>query len=922
MACLAENVVVELVLGRASPEVRAEAEGHLDTCPTCRRLVAEMAKASVVGPPVSGSSEPPDPNEPPVPENPRARLVRGTAVGRYVILGTRGAGGVGVVYAAFDPELDRKVALKLLRADPRSDPSGSERRARLLREAQAMARLSHPNVISVYDVGSYEGRVFIAMELIEGATLTQWLNETKRTWREALQMFEAAGRGLGAAHAAGVVHRDFKPDNVLVRRDGRVVVTDFGLARVEGESERPPSLSTPGPSEPVTVTVSGTMIGTPAYMSPEQYAGRPSDTRTDQFSFCVALYEGLHGERPFDGKTLDHVRSLVTRGIVRAAPADTKVPSWLRRVVVRGLSSDPAARFGSMEEMLAALGHDPRKLWRRAAIGGLAVALVLGGGVASRAAFSPSSACAGQEQRLTGVWDDARRAELRHGFQAAGGPFAEAAEPKVERALDAYARKWLDAREDACLATRVRGEQSERLLDLRMACLDRELAQVDSLLKVFADADRAVVDQAVSAATALPPLVACAATNAMDERVPPPADNASRQAMGRAQQLLARARALDAAAKPRPALEAAKAAVEAARPANFAPLTADAEVELGTLFSHSGDEVQAARAFDEGVWDAERGRHDEARVRAWTGLQRSRRLQGKLEEADEAAGHAAAVLSRLGPRPDLDADRLDERGLLREEQGRLEEALTDVSRAQALRDGLLPSPHPLRAESLGHVGQVLALSGRDKDALAAFEQALAQRKELFPENHPEVARSQLDVSDALAHLGRAEEAVAQARQALAALEGAYGPDHPAVAEAAFTLAGALLRIGHREEAEAAYRRAVTLWTVWRADRHPRLVTSYARLGALDAARGKSAEAEREFRRALEVADQALPPDHPARVEPLIGLAQLQHDAHHYAGEVDLWQRALTLSEGRPALAEQAARAQKGLHDALATVGPQ
>ncbi|HEX4620256.1 MAG TPA: serine/threonine-protein kinase, partial [Myxococcaceae bacterium] len=648
MECLPENVVLELVMGRASPEVRDQAERHLDTCPACRRLVAAMARTSVLGSASPLEDDSPATVEPDSPRDPATPLLRGTAVGRYIILSVIGSGGVGVVYAAYDPELDRKVALKLVRGGSHTQVGGSERRARLLREAQAMARLTHPNVISVYDAGSFEGRVFIAMELVDGCTLTQWLHQARRGWREALQMLLWAGRGLAAAHAAGVIHRDFKPDNVLVRKDGRVRVMDFGLARVAGDPlERTRAVPE---ATPVDVTAaftrSGALMGTPAYMSPEQYEGQSADARSDQFSFCVAVHEGLYGGRPFDGRSMDQIRALAMRGAVRPAPANTQVPNWLRKVVLKGLSPRPEDRYPSINALLDALGRDPLAAWRRVAVAGLAVLLVAGGVTAGRAAFSTAGVCAGSEKRLAGVWDNHRKSEVRAAFERSGASFAAAAWPKVERAMDTYAAAWVDARTDACRATRVRGEQSERLLDVRMECLDRELAQMDQLARLFAGADGEVVAQAVSAASELPPLATCATASALDERDPPPREGPRRAKVQEAEKEIAEAGALAAAARLRPALESSKRAADAAVQSAFAPIRAEAQVELGTLLDKSGDYAAAAKALDEAVWAAEAGRHDEARVRAWTGLERVRRIQGRLDDADEAAGHAKAVLGR------------------------------------------------------------------------------------------------------------------------------------------------------------------------------------------------------------------------------------------------------------------------------------
>src|SRR5580704_2181518 len=345
-----------------------------------------------------------------------APLTRGASIGRYVVLGLVGRGGMGEVYAAYDPELDRKVAVKLLRVKSGNGVSLTEGRQRTLREAQAIARLSHPNVVVVYDVGTFEDKVFIAMEFVDGNTVTFWLEQKPRTWQEVLRVFIAAGHGLTAAHEKGLVHRDFKPDNVMVGRDGQVRVMDFGLARQmdkpgikEHRARGTPPKAKRGDIEVGTGTLplehgavpvdegtlvlnagladsgadghssisglfdarltrTGAMMGTPAYMAPEQFFGKETDSRTDQFSFCVSLYEALYRERPFPGKKLTELTANVVQGTIRDAPAGTKVPFWVRRILLRGLRSAPSERFPSMAEMLAALGKDPRATRRKWAV--------------------------------------------------------------------------------------------------------------------------------------------------------------------------------------------------------------------------------------------------------------------------------------------------------------------------------------------------------------------------------------------------------------------------------------------------------------------------------------------------------------------------------------------------------------------------
>ena len=314
-------------------------------------------------------------------------------VDRFVILETLGAGGVGVVHAAYDPRLDRKIALKLVKTGAAA--SGPDVEARLLREAQAMARLSHPNVVQVHEVGAWEGRLFIAMELVAGRSLADWLAARAHGWREVVRVFIDGGRGLAAAHAAGMVHRDFKPENVLVGDDGRVRVTDFGLARSEG---REPGDTWREAGDPLAAIVAdagaGTaaFAGTPGYMSPEQFLGEPATPASDQFSFCVALYRALHGIHPFAGDDRDRLARAVLAG-ERREPTRLRVPRRIHRALVRGLSRAAGDRFATMPALLRTI--EPRSPWRRAAPA-LLLAVAGAGGLASTVGGGP---CAGPPAR-------------------------------------------------------------------------------------------------------------------------------------------------------------------------------------------------------------------------------------------------------------------------------------------------------------------------------------------------------------------------------------------------------------------------------------------------------------------------------------------------------------------------------------------
>jgi hypothetical protein len=289
----------------------------------------------------------------------------GRKLGRYTVLDVLGRGGMGVVVSAYDPQLDRRVAIKLVASG--LGAAREEYRERLVREARAMAKIRHPNVVSVYDVGDHEGQIYLAMEQVEGGTLRRLLRERRAqgagAWRQTLADFIAAGRGLAAAHAAGMVHRDFKPENVFVDRDGRVLVGDFGLVGAENPSATTGDGAVEEGSIHDRLTRGDVVVGTPAYMAPEQHLGEPVDARADQFAFCVALYEALYGELPFAGASRREYVGAIVRGEIKSRAAGRKIPAWVDAALRRGLSADAADRFESLDALLSELGGDPSREW-------------------------------------------------------------------------------------------------------------------------------------------------------------------------------------------------------------------------------------------------------------------------------------------------------------------------------------------------------------------------------------------------------------------------------------------------------------------------------------------------------------------------------------------------------------------------------
>ncbi|MEX1362547.1 MAG: serine/threonine-protein kinase, partial [Nannocystaceae bacterium] len=495
----------------------------------------------------------------------------GTHVGRYLVLEPIGEGGMAAVHLAHDPQLHRNVAIKVLHARPGAD------QARLVREAQALAKLSHPNLVQVYDVGTWGEQVFVAMEYVKGPSLQHWLNR-RRSWREVVQCLRAAGEGLVAAHEAGLVHRDFKPGNVLLGDDGRVRVADFGLARL-GADPQEREVSTrgdevaPGDALQTAMTESGVAMGTPAYMAPEQHVAGPVDARCDQFAFCVTLYEGVYGRRPFAVPRRDALLLAKLDG-PPAMPSDAKVPSWLRRVIGRGLAPAPEARFESMPALLRAIDEGLFRARRRLGAAGLLAALGITAGLGYAASGSRTQTRC--ETEPSPIWDEPSRAAVERAFVDTGVALGNDALQLVSARLDVYDDQWRTMHRDACEATHLRGEQSDELLDLRMACLRRRGTQMRATVQVLMEADAEVVENAVEAVAKLPSVEVCADLDALRAIVPLPEAADDRREVEQLEDRLADAYASLNAGRFAPAAEAAEQVAEGARALGYAPLLAEA----------------------------------------------------------------------------------------------------------------------------------------------------------------------------------------------------------------------------------------------------------------------------------------------------------------------------------------------------------
>jgi eukaryotic-like serine/threonine-protein kinase len=783
----------------------------------------------------------------------------GKLLGPYVVLSRLGEGGMGVVYVAYDPRLDRKVALKLVREQAGLEGSSPRAQARLLREARAAARLAHPNVVTVHDVGSVGDDVFLAMELVEGQTLREWL-KTPRPWRSTLEILRQAGRGLAAAHAAGLVHRDFKPENVLVAASGRVVVTDFGLARpTPGGSPGPAAGPRPDETTDGDQTRAGLLVGTPPYMAPEQLRGAAAGAHADQFGFAVTLWEALFGQRPFAG---GDVRALLAAMAAGPPPPPRQIPRRLARALARGLALRPEDRHTSMEAMLQALTPRASTAVRVAAVALAAmtlVAIVL----ASRAPMEDPRArlCGGAEALAAGAWGPATREAVRAAFAGSGAPYAAHTLATVERALDGYAGDWTAMRTEACEATRVRGEQSEALLDRRMRCLDRRLSGLAALAQLLETADGKLVEQSVIAAAQLPRLAGCADAEALFAAAPLPDDPALRQRIHELERELAETKALKDAGRFAAAHERARPALEAARTVAYAPLEAEWLFLLGTIEERLGQAAAAEETLYQARFAAEAAHADAVAAGAATVLVGVVGYKlGRPAEAPRLAEAAHAAIQRIGGDGELEGVLLHDLAIVADAQGRGDEALDLVRRSLAVRERHYGAESVQVARTLNTVCVVLTHLGRHDEALGPCQEAHQMFRRLVGDAHPHAAFSVSNMADILEAQGRPAEALAAYDEAIATLSAALGAAHYSVGISLSNRAGALLALGRAEEALDSADRALAILEAAVGRDHAFLIASLTQAGDASLSLGRPRAAAPLLERAVRLLDTIESPD--------------------------------------------------------------
>lgn len=807
----------------------------------------------------------------------------GDRIGSFEVERVLGAGAMGVVLLARDADLGRRVAIKVLASHYGDDEKAQQR---MLREAQSVAQLQHPNVVALHQVGIHEGRVFLVMEYVDGGTLRQWVDAEPRTWIEILDAYRQAGAGLVAAHAAGLVHRDFKPDNVLIGRDGRVRVSDFGLVGAPGSVDTVPTpVSLSGD---VRLTQTGTVLGTPAYMAPEQFAGTGVEAAADQFAFCVSLFEALYGCRPFRGDNAGALLlSIESREIV-PPPRGRKVPRRIRRLIERGLAPDPGDRHPSLAGLVGALEVRPRSRRTTAVAVGAGVlglgllSSVLDGGDAGPEADAKAP-CPAADAPIP-EWNDARAEALHDALAAAEFADAESTAVRASSIAAARAEQLARVRHEVCVAApEVDAEVAARMT----ACAEQlrtELAMTVDLLTGSLPVDVAAVAPAML--LELPPTEVCSSPVSMKHRVPLPVGSADQH-----EQLWHARLWIDVGHVERGAALAKDSAAKLQ--GTESPLLADALL-LASRLPHADREFEAAEALLRDGISAARAVDDRTREAAglamlmasMTSDDRGAAALAFREQAEQAAADAgpewiwpvqlqvARALSATGQRDDADA-----------------------SASLALDTlGSFESPRPLPT-SLAHEvrGRVLDANGKTAEATEQYRAALTAIEAYGP-NHPRRATLLTLLARSIDRQGNVAGAREHFDEAARILEAA-GERHVFELAQLHMFRGDLeRRLSETDEAAKALRRSVALFET-DDDYEPHVARSLVELGIVEFMRGNNREADGVLARAAKIA--ARHPDSPvidiARLEGMAGgvaiaLGNLERGLEHHKNVLAEYER--------------------------------
>ena len=873
-----ESELLAYARGELDTTRRAAVDAALDADPNALAIVAALLQVEDAG-------------------TEATTLGPGARLGRYSLGRRIGAGGMGVVFEAHDAELDRPVAIKVHRGDERL-------RARIAREAHALASLSHPNVVEIYDVGTTDQHTYIVMERLRGTTLARWCRDAPRTTDEIVSVLGAVARGLIAVHDAGLVHRDIKPSNVVVTDEGRVQIVDFGLASNTGPGSSG-SGDSARPSNGAPITVAGEIAGTPSYMAPEQRAGCPCTPRSDQYSFCVAAHECLHGRR-FDSRA-----------------------RRIRRVLRRGRRNDPKDRYDNLGELLDEMRTAATTRWPRR---GLLVAVcAVGLGVyAGHRTETPE--CSSSDELWLDIWDPSHRAALHDAYAALGTTWAAPVHARLERDLDRYVSAWNEQHAEVCVEE-PHARTSERLRCLRNSQTAAR-AVVDTLIGVPLEG----AAHGARALDSLPDPRACADPSGLSGN---PLRDAEADAI---LALVVEARTWQRTAQPHRALAAADALVARAALLDDSATSASVRQLRGTVLLDVGRYEAAYAELQEGLDAAALGGH--ARLAAELLNDQVMVLGhhlGQPENARLVARHAESWIHRAGDEPGLrvrwllalgwtaldlaetqraieylerasdvlDTTEVESAALLEDRAavlnatgiaaGRLgdfDRAVECFEEAERLITEGLGSEHPDLAAPLINRAQVVRERKDYAGSIALLERARALIEATYGTHHPRLGEVESNLAVTELVRGREAAALAHADQAIALLEDARGQDHRSLVRTRALRAEARLRQGDVEEALDDYELSLRSMIVRYGDIHP--MVADARLQAARALFrvGRYEAARVHYEQALQSLDEINGSTHPSLADPLVFLGQIDMIAGDRAAAVPKLARAALLVRGK------------------------
>jgi tetratricopeptide (TPR) repeat protein len=726
--------------------------------------------------------------------SPRARetaeLNAGQRLGRFVIERTIGAGGMGTVFAARDPDLDRPVAIKVLHAGT----GDRARQQRLLQEARAIARIRHPNVVIVHEIGEHEQRLFVVMERIEGPSMREWL-AIGRGVDETIAILAGAARGLAHAHSHGITHRDFKPENLMIDADGNAKVVDFGIAELDLELRD---------GAMTAVTQTGEAIGTPPYMAPEQLRGEAVSPACDQFSWCVTLYEALVGDRP--ERDLAAIAAGAAPPSIEVPPS---VPARARAVLERGLASAAKDRFGSMEDLLSVLEPPARKKWPLAIAGGLAVGAAITASVFALRGTEAVDTCANGATRIDAAWNATTSGALTQSL----GAFA----PRVTTTLGERTRTWRASHATVCRAA------ASPARTHRMSCLDDSLANLRAFVDFWSTRPANIEPlRAVAGAGAIPDPRSCETAEPTTGAAPrSPAEDA----------LFAR---LEQASVARSAnawersVEIAHAVADEAKAIESDRVLAKARIISGDALGFLMKFEDAQREIREAIDAASRGKEDVLAAYAWgTLIVHIGVHERKPAEALSLATAARAAVARLGGTHREAELRLHlDLGRLMFQSDDFAGARAELDKAVAMVDAPPRQPDKLVGEVHFELAATLMELKESAAAVTHLERALEAQRRAYGDSHPAVAQTLqylgMDKNDRGDHAG----ALALFEQARAAYAASIGTDHPLYGSALGEIAIAQIKLGRLDDARPSVQRETEIMVKAYDLDHPVTVSAF------------------------------------------------------------------------------------------------